>query len=107
MTHKTRTFTALYGGANYGSPTTLEPVAIPRTLDDALKTWRYRVDHYSYPCWGDPPATDEDGRWYGGFAWFVPDYHPAIRNGVLDTTDMHPDRVLVVGKRGGLHWECC
>jgi hypothetical protein len=108
------TYVQLYGGCNYSHP---KPVAHRMTL--AVGRWRWiqrqesnghlllpddddRGGRCYFPGWGDPGANDLDerGRWYGGYAWFVDSEWDAI-----DTTDLYPDRVLVIGPRGGARWE--
>lgn len=103
-------FVALHGGASYSHPTDADEYP---SLEAAAREYENRRHDRYYPCWGDPSVFDSnnEGRYYCGFAWYVADDHPGIRvDGeelILDSTDMYPDRELTVGPRGGLRWERC
>jgi hypothetical protein len=99
----------LWGGLSYGHTDESFPVS---SLAQALDMWDDRrssnghrkcvdiaadgTESYVYcPCWGD--VNHEDGGTYVGMAWYVDDD--------TDPIGEYPDKVLVLGPRGGLRWQ--
>lgn len=99
----------LWGGLNYALPDESFPVG---SLAAAREMWLDRqrsngyrkcldiaadgTENYVYcPGWGDVNHEDT----YVGYAWYV------RADDDTDPIGEHPDRVLVLGPRGGLRWE--
>lgn len=104
-------FVNLHGGANYAHSDRADEYP---SLEAAAREYHRRSYDRYYPLWGDPSVYDSnnEGRFYAGFAWYVPADDPDVivaEDGTrtFSTIDNYPDRELTVGPRGGLRWERC
>lgn len=111
------TYVQLVGGVNYSLPTTAQRMSLATgrwawldrrnsnglrrcpSLEGPVGTTAGWLATY-FPNWGDPGWVDPNGYWYGGFAYFLREDHGPT----INVTDMHPDRVLLIGPRGGATW---